>query len=83
MARIGDVQRELWRVAGDAVRADPTGTAPRLYIETLNAMIDSHTDRVTSLRNRVPSTVRAPAGIRQRDRGRRARRSTSPCSAAA
>ena len=56
-ARIGGLQRELWRVAGDAVRADPTGTAPRLYIETLNAMIDSHTDRVTSLRNRVPTTV--------------------------
>jgi hypothetical protein len=51
VARIGDVQRELWSVAGDAVRADPDGTAP------LNAMIDSHTDRVTSLRNRVPSTV--------------------------
>jgi hypothetical protein len=43
--------------AGDAVRADPTGTAPRLYVESLNAMIDSHTDRVTSVRNRVPSTV--------------------------
>ncbi len=43
--------------AGDAVRADPTGTAPRLYVKSLNAMIDSHTDRVTSVRNRVPSTV--------------------------
>jgi hypothetical protein len=57
VAQIGDAQRELWRVAGDAVRADPDGTAPRLYIETLNAMINSHNDRVTSLRNRVPSTV--------------------------
>jgi hypothetical protein len=56
-ARIGDIQRALWRAAGDAVRADPTGTAPRLYVESLNAMIDSHTDRVTSLRNRVPGTV--------------------------
>jgi hypothetical protein len=57
VAQIGDVQRQLWSVAGDAVRADPDGTAPRLYIETLNSMIDSHTDRVTSLRNRVPGTV--------------------------
>jgi hypothetical protein len=57
VAEIGELQRELWRAGGDAVRADPTGTAPRLYIETLNAMIDSHTDRVTSLRNRVPTTV--------------------------
>ena len=32
-------------------------TAPRLYIETLNAMIDTHTSRVTSLRNRVPGPV--------------------------
>ena len=57
VTQIGDLQRSLWRAAGDAVRADPDGTAPRLYVETLNAMIDSHTDRVTSLRNRVPSTV--------------------------
>jgi hypothetical protein len=57
VARIGDVQRALWSAAGEAVRADPDGTAPRLYVETLNAMIDSHNDRVTSLRNRVPSSV--------------------------
>jgi hypothetical protein len=56
-SEMGDLQRRLWSVAGDAVRADPVGTAPRLYVETLNAMIDSHTDRVTSLRNRVPGTV--------------------------
>jgi hypothetical protein len=57
LVRIDELQRALWRDAGDAVRADPTGTAPRVYVDSLNAMIDSHTDRVTSLRNRVPSTV--------------------------
>ena len=57
VSHIGDIQQALWGEAGDAVRADPTGTAPRLYVESLNAMIDSHTDRVTSVRNRVPSTV--------------------------
>ena len=57
LRRIDALQRVLWSDAGDAVRADPTGTAPRLYVESLNAMIDSHTDRVASLRNRVPSTV--------------------------
>ena len=57
VTEIGNFQRELWTIAADAVRADPDGTAPRLYVETLNAMIDSHTDRVSSLRNRVPSTV--------------------------
>jgi hypothetical protein len=55
--RITDVQRSLWATAGDAVRADPTGTAPRLYVETLNNTIDAHTDHLTSLRNRVPSSV--------------------------
>ncbi len=57
VSRIGEIQRALWGQAGDAVHADPAGTAPRLYVESLNSMIDSHTDRVTSLRNRVPSTV--------------------------
>lgn len=51
------IQQDLWRLAGDAVVADPTGTAPRLYVETLNDTIDRHTDRVASLRNRVPGTV--------------------------
>ncbi len=58
-AQMDDLQRQLWRLAGDAVNADPVGTAPRLYIETLNDMIDAHSDRVASLRNRVPSTVLA------------------------
>ena len=39
------------------MRADPTGTGPRLYVESLNDMIDTHTDRVASLRNRVPTPV--------------------------
>jgi hypothetical protein len=55
--RIAELQRALWSAAGNTVAADPVGTAPRLYVESLNAMIDSHTDRVTSLRNRVPQTV--------------------------
>jgi hypothetical protein len=57
VARIEALQRDLWGAAGDAVAADPVGTAPRLYIETLNDTIDAHTDRITSLRNRVPTPV--------------------------
>jgi hypothetical protein len=57
LTRIAELQRQLWAAAGDAVLADPTGTAPRLYVESLNATIDTHTSRVTSLRNRVPNTV--------------------------
>jgi hypothetical protein len=47
----------LWHVAGQVVAAAPTETAPRLYVESLNATIDSHTERVSSVRNRVPGTV--------------------------
>lgn len=54
-----ELQTELWALAGDATRADPTGTAPRLYVESLNATIDSHSSRVASLSNRVPTTVMA------------------------
>ena len=51
------LQVGLWTLAGDAVRDDPTGTAPRLYVESLNETIDAHGLRVASLRNRVPTSV--------------------------
>ena len=57
LAHMSDLQRKLWALAGDAVVADPTGTAPRLYVEALNPMIDANSSRVASVRNRVPSTV--------------------------
>jgi len=56
-AFMSDLQRDLWRNAGIAVAGDPEGSAPRLYVETLNEMIDAHSDRLASLRNRVPLTV--------------------------
>jgi hypothetical protein len=39
------------------VQKDPTGTAPRLYEESLNEMIDQQTVRVAGLANRVPTEV--------------------------
>jgi hypothetical protein len=51
------LQRRLWRLAGEAVARAPTDTAPRLYIETLNDMIDQQTVRVAALNNRVPGAV--------------------------
>jgi hypothetical protein len=51
------LQARLWTLAGDAVKADPVGTAPRLYVEVLNDMFDSHASRVASLSNRVPTPV--------------------------
>jgi hypothetical protein len=51
------IQRQLWRLAGEALNKAPTATAPRLYVETLNEMIDAETVRVTALGNRVPTAV--------------------------
>jgi hypothetical protein len=51
------LQRSLWRKAGEALDGSPTDSAPRLYVETLNEMIDMQTVRVSGLNNRVPSAV--------------------------
>jgi hypothetical protein len=51
------LQNRLWALAGDTLHDAPTFTAPRLYVETLNEMIDAHTTRVTALDNRVPQPV--------------------------
>ena len=48
---------QLWAIMGKTVAADPTGTPPRLYMETLNEMIDQQTVRVAGLNNRVPTEV--------------------------
>jgi hypothetical protein len=51
------IQRQLWALAGEALDAAPTASAPRLYVETLNEMIDDETVRVAALGNRVPTAV--------------------------
>jgi hypothetical protein len=51
------LQRELWGLAGEAIAAAPNASAPRIYVETLNEMIDMQTVRVAGLSNRVPSPV--------------------------
>jgi hypothetical protein len=53
------VQRQLWRLAGEAIGRAPTNSAPRLYVETLNDMIDQQTVRAATLGNRVPGAVLA------------------------
>ena len=57
MAEVSALQNQLWALAGQAVRKDPTASAPRLYEESLNAMIDQQTVRVAGLNNRVPTEV--------------------------
>jgi hypothetical protein len=51
------IQRQLWALAGEALEQAPTASAPRLYVETLNEMIDAETVRVAALGNRVPTAV--------------------------
>jgi hypothetical protein len=51
------IQRKLWALAGEAMNESPESNASRLYIETLNEMIDAHTTRVAALANRIPSSV--------------------------
>jgi hypothetical protein len=51
------LQRTLWGLAGEALDDAPTESAPRLYVETLNEMIDEETVRISALHNRVPSAV--------------------------
>ena len=51
------IQRRLWRLAGQAISAAPTASAPRLYVDSLNDTIDQETVRVAALGNRVPGAV--------------------------
>jgi hypothetical protein len=53
------VQRRLWSLAGQAIAAAPIASAPRLYVDALNSMIDEQTVRVSALNNRVPVSVLA------------------------
>jgi hypothetical protein len=59
LAREDDLQRRLWTLAGHALTAAPRDSAPRLYVETLNEMIDQQTVRVAALNNRIPNAVLA------------------------
>jgi len=56
-AQEGRIERRLWALAGESLDAAPTASAPRLYVETLNEMIDGETVRVAALSNRVPTAV--------------------------
>jgi hypothetical protein len=56
-AQQGQLQRDLWRLAGEVLAAHPIASAPRLYVETLNEMIDQQGVRLAGLNNRVPDAV--------------------------
>ena len=56
-AEQGGMQQRLWRLAGEAMNARPRDSAPRLYVDSLNAMIDQQGVRLAGLNNRVPNAV--------------------------
>jgi hypothetical protein len=51
------LQRQLWALGGHALETAPVASAPRLYIETLNEMIDAQSVRIAALNNQVPNAV--------------------------
>jgi hypothetical protein len=57
IAREEALQRRLWALNGQALALQPIDSAPRLYEETLNEMIDAQATRVAGLNNRVPNAV--------------------------
>ncbi|HEX3332406.1 MAG TPA: hypothetical protein VHS27_20965 [Gaiellales bacterium] len=59
IAKEDGIQRQLWGLAGNALKGAPQDSAPRLYVEALNEMIDQQTVRVAALNNRIPNAVLA------------------------
>src|SRR4051812_16604339 len=57
LAEGGDLQRRLWALAGASLAGAPEATAPRLYVDSLNSMIDAQGVRTAALGDRVPTTV--------------------------
>ena len=53
------IQRELWALGGQAIDGAPVASVPRLYVDSLNTMIDQQTVRLSGLNNRVPGEVLA------------------------
>ena len=51
------IERRLWALAGRALKAEPEGSAARLYVESLNETFDSQSSLVYGLGNRVPNEV--------------------------
>jgi hypothetical protein len=49
-----EIQTELWSRAEALARANPNSEVAGLYIETLNELIDLHTERVVAVFNRIP-----------------------------
>jgi hypothetical protein len=51
------LHREIWALADRALDEAPQASAPRLYVESLNELIDAQTVRSAALNNRVPAEI--------------------------
>jgi hypothetical protein len=51
------IQQMLWRLGGEAINGRPRDSAPRLYIDSLNSMIDQQGVRIAGLTNHPPNAV--------------------------
>ncbi len=52
-----ELQRSLWKLAGQALVASPDGTAVRLYVDSLNTMFDAGSSREAAYHDRIPDSV--------------------------
>jgi len=57
VAASGEIQRSLWKLAGEALVASPDASATRLYVESLNTMFDAGTSREAAFHDRIPGSV--------------------------
>jgi hypothetical protein len=51
------LQQMLWRLGGEAINARPRDSTPRLYLDSLNSMIDQQGVRLAGLNNHPPNAV--------------------------
>lgn len=57
IARGEEIQNELWMYAQTLARREPNSETLGLYIDALNAMIDTHGERKAAVAARVPATL--------------------------
>lgn len=56
-ARSEAIHTEMWNRAEAMARAHPDSDMGAIFIESLNAVIDLHTERVVAVYNRIPSNI--------------------------
>lgn len=57
VARVAQLQQEIWSRAVTASRADPSQNTARLLLPALNEMIDITTTRMIALRTHLPALI--------------------------